>query len=118
MKRFIIIFSALLTFAACSKASAPAGDVAAGKAKFDQLCATCHGMKGEGDGPASAGLNPKPRNFHDAAVMDKKTNEELKKVIKNGGAANGLSPVMPAWGGTLSDQDIDNVIAYIRTFSK
>jgi caa(3)-type oxidase subunit IV len=38
-----------------------------GKETFQQLCATCHGAQGRGDGPAAAGLNPKPRNF---AVAD------------------------------------------------
>jgi len=98
--------------------TAQAADIAAGKVKFDQLCATCHGANGKGDGPASAALNPKPRNFADAALMSKKTDADLAKVIKNGGAANGLSPVMPAWGAALSDADIANVIAYIRSFSK
>jgi mono/diheme cytochrome c family protein len=106
----------LLILIACSKA--PSGDVAAGKAKFDQNCALCHGPEGKGDGPGSKGLNPQPRNFHDAAYMSGRTDEQLHKVIKEGGAANGFSPVMPPWGGTLSDQDINNVIAYIRTFSK
>jgi mono/diheme cytochrome c family protein len=34
-----------------------------GKASFAMNCSACHGAKGEGDGAASAALNPKPRNF-------------------------------------------------------
>src|SRR5262249_19615133 len=101
----------LFILMACSKA--PSGDVVAGKAKFDQNCALCHGTDGKGDGPGAQNLNPKPRNFHDSAYMSGRTDAQLHKVIKEGGAANGFSPVMPAWGATLSDQDIDNVIAYI-----
>ncbi len=95
-----------------------AADIAAGKLKFEQLCATCHGLQGKGDGAASAALTAKPRNFADVALMSKKTDADLAKVIKNGGAANGLSPMMPAWGAALSDQDIANLIAYVRTFSQ
>jgi len=39
--------------------------VAKGKALFATNCASCHGPQGFGDGPASAALNPKPRNFHE-----------------------------------------------------
>src|SRR4030095_2344849 len=94
------------------------GDIAAGKAKFEQICATCHGVDGKGDGPAAAALTPKPRDYTNAAYMKTRTDDQLRKVIKEGGAASGFSPVMPAWGGTLSDQDITDVIAYIRTFSQ
>jgi mono/diheme cytochrome c family protein len=115
LSRVLLALLLLISFA-CSKA--PSGDVAAGKAKFDQNCALCHGPEGKGDGPGSQGLNPKPRNFHDAAYMNTRTDEQLHKVIKDGGAASGFSAVMPPWGTTLNDQDINNVIAYIRTFSK
>ena len=37
--------------------------VAHGKTLFEQQCVTCHGPQGQGNGPAAAGLNPKPRNF-------------------------------------------------------
>lgn len=94
------------------------GDATAGKAKFEMYCGSCHGNTGAGDGPASSALNPKPRNFQDAAVMSKKTDEELKKVIAEGGPAAGLSASMPAWKAALNDQDILNVIAYIRTLAK
>ncbi len=94
---------------------AQAADVAAGKAKFQQLCAACHGPGGKGDGAAAASLTPKPRNFTDAAYMSKRTDAQLAAVIKNGGAANGFSPLMVAWGSSLSDADIANIVAYIRT---
>lgn len=37
--------------------------VAKGKTLFAAQCVACHGASGQGDGPAAAGLNPKPRNF-------------------------------------------------------
>jgi high-affinity iron transporter len=39
-------------------------------AKYAELCASCHGTKGEGDGPASKGMEPPPRNFHETGVLD------------------------------------------------
>lgn len=90
------------------------GDAAAGKAKFDMFCVTCHGLAGAGDGPASAALNPKPKNLQ----VTTRTDDELKKIIKEGGASMGMSTTMVAWGGTLTDVDIENVVAYIRTLKK
>ena len=34
-----------------------------GKASFEKNCASCHGPKGEGDGPLAKSFNPKPRNL-------------------------------------------------------
>lgn len=114
-----LIFSLLFLLLASLPAWAQtAGDPTAGKAKYDMYCATCHGAGGMGDGAASAALTPKPRNFQDPVVMGKKTDADLKKVIKEGGAAVGLSTTMPAWGTAMTDVDIDNVIAYIRTLGK
>lgn len=98
-------------------AAAPA-DSDPGLAKFQQFCATCHGPEGRGDAPAAASMNPKPRNFHDAAWQGKVTDEHIAKVIKEGGAAAGLSATMPAWGGALSDDDIQAVVKTIRSFKE
>jgi mono/diheme cytochrome c family protein len=97
---------------------AQAADVAAGKAKFQQLCASCHGATGKGDGAAAAALNPKPRNFSDAAYMKARTDADLKNIIMNGGPAVGKSATMPPWKASLKDADVDNIIAFIRTLSK
>jgi mono/diheme cytochrome c family protein len=100
------------------KASAHKGDPQAGKTKYDQFCASCHGVTGKGDGPASAALNPKPHDWTDKHHVKSHTNEYFIQVIKVGGAALGKSPLMPPWGTVLSDQDIQNVVAYIRTLSQ
>ncbi|MBI4411690.1 MAG: cytochrome c [Deltaproteobacteria bacterium] len=114
----ILLFLSVFLASVNVYAQAPSADPAAGKAKYDMFCATCHGPTGVGDGAASAALNPKPRNFQDPMVMGKKTDADLKKVVKEGGAAAGLSSTMPAWGMAMTDADIDNVIAYIRTLGK
>ena len=63
---------------------------------FKTKCSTCHGPNGDGTGPAAAGLNPKPRNYHDKAWQAATTAEEIEKAIVYGGAAIGKSPVMAA----------------------
>jgi len=94
---------------------AQAADVEAGKAKFQQFCATCHGPAGHGDGPASAALNPKPRALDDAEWQASVDDDYIKKVIAEGGSAVGLSPMMTAWGHALKGEDLENVVAYIRS---
>lgn len=62
---------------------------------FAQRCVPCHGSTGQGDGPASASLNPKPRKYADKAWQASVTDEYIEKIIKLGGAAVGKSPAMP-----------------------
>lgn len=104
--------------------AAQAGDAAAGKTTYDTLCVTCHGPAGKGDGPAGAALDPKPRDF---SVGDFKydtdkdgkpgTDADLANIVKNGAGAYGGSPLMAPWGH-LSDADIQNVVAYVRSLKK
>lgn len=63
---------------------------------FASRCQPCHGPTGAGDGPASNGLSPKPRNFHDAAWQSSVTTEHITKIIRYGGASVGKSAAMPA----------------------
>ena len=97
-----------------AQAPATKGDPAKGKEKFELICASCHGPGGKGDGPAAAALDPKPRDLSDPAYVSTLTDEHIFKTVKEGGASVGKSPLMPAWGGTLTDDDIWNVLAYVR----
>src|SRR3990172_4610789 len=86
-----------------------------GKQWYYVYCVGCHGWLLHGDGPNAAYLDPYPRDLTaGAAYMNKKTNVELFAVIKGGGGAVDLADVMPSWGNLLHDQDIWNVIAWIR----
>jgi mono/diheme cytochrome c family protein len=79
-------------------AAAAGGKVDLAKAEtiFNERCSACHGPQGRGDGPASAALNPKPRNYTDSAWQASVTDEQIAKTITMGGAAVGKSPIMPA----------------------
>jgi mono/diheme cytochrome c family protein len=116
---------ALAAGALLAAPAALAAGAAAGKAKYDMFCASCHGPAGKGDGPVGATLNPKPRDF---SVGDFKfdtdgdgkrgTDADLKNVVKNGGGAYGGSAMMAPWGATLSAADLDNVVAFVRSLKK
>lgn len=89
-------------------------DPAKGKEIFAQNCTPCHGQDGTGAGPTAAALVPKPRDLTDASYVSTLSNEHLNKVIGSGGLAVGKSPAMPAWSTSLSDEDIRDVVSYIR----
>jgi len=97
------------------------GDPKKGKEKYmeNMRCSACHGESGIGDGPAAVALNPKPRNYTDCAVMSKKSDAELFKVIKQGGQGKDvepkLSPLMVAFESQLNDKEIWDIVAFIRS---
>lgn len=94
------------------------GDAKAGKEKYDKSCAGCHGTSGKGDGPAAAALNPKPKDHTNGKIMNAMSDKDLFDIIKGGGASVKKAPVMPASPKTFTDQDIWNVVAYIRSLAK
>jgi mono/diheme cytochrome c family protein len=106
---------ALCTLVLALTLQAQAADPEEGKKVYMQFCSSCHGQSGKGDGPAAAALNPKPRDHTDREYMSKLSDEQLFKVIKEGGASIGKSPLMPPWGPSLKDDQIKDVIAYVRT---
>ncbi len=80
-------------------ASPPASDAPAAEREaglvFATRCATCHGPLGAGDGPGSAGLEPRPRDFRDSAWQASVSDAHLRQIIVGGGPAVGRSPLMP-----------------------
>ena len=102
----------------CTFAPVHAADMAAAKDNYNTFCVKCHGPGGEGNGPAAATLATKPRNFTDCAFMGKIPDDTLFNVIKNGGASAGLSKDMQAWSKGFADDEIHDLVAYVRTFCK
>ena len=84
-----------------------------GKALYNSDCAPCHGTDGKGDGPAAASLNPPPLDF--ASQYAKNMPLDFYYWRISTGVAN---TAMPAWGNSLSSDQIWQVIAYELTFSK
>lgn len=86
---------------------------------FQARCVTCHGATGTGDGPGSAALNPKPRNYTSAEWQKSVTDEDLKKIIVGGGPAVGLSPLMPPNPDLVGKPEVvDALVAMIRNFGQ
>ncbi len=100
------------------KSNADPAVVAEAKQVWDTRCATCHGPQGMGNGVNAATLKTKPRTFKDADWQKKTTDERIKQVIVEGGAAVGLSADM-APNSDLKDKPavVDELVAMVRSFS-
>lgn len=94
-------------------AVAAPGDTVKGKAVYEKSCMACHGPQGKGDGPTGKVLVPPAADFTSAASK-KKSDADLLTIIKNGKPPT----AMVAWKGQLSEQDIQNVLAYVKTLRK
>lgn len=93
--------------------------VLAGKDIYETFCAVCHGSQGDGRGPAAKNLAVKPRNFTSKDFVIEGREEEIYRTIFMGAAkASHGSPLMPEWKTTLSREQVDDVIQYLKTFKK
>lgn len=86
-------------------------DMAKAKKIYADKCLKCHGETGKGDGPKADTLETKAADYTDKKKMAKFTDADLIKVTKDG------KKPMPGYATKLSDQEIVDVIAYIRTFA-
>jgi cytochrome c oxidase cbb3-type subunit 3 len=93
-------------------------EVGGGRRLYQSYCTGCHGSGGKGDGPAGKTLPVKPADHTNAKKMDQLTDDYLFTVIAKGGAASGKSSHMPAWGGVLKENQIQEIIVYIRGLSR
>jgi cytochrome c len=98
---------------------ASAADAAKGATLYAQRCAMCHGEKGAGDGALAATLpeGQKPRNLSGGNNKYATDDAKLKEIIKKGGAAVGLSVLMPAQAD-LNDEQIGDLVAFVNSLKK
>lgn len=83
-------------------------------------CVACHGSDGKG-APETISAFERPDTFPDFTRCDQTTaevNSAYKAVIRHGGPNRGFSQIMPSFGEALSSQDIDDVVAYLRSFCR
>ncbi|MBM5811406.1 MAG: c-type cytochrome [Gammaproteobacteria bacterium] len=104
--------------AATTVAAAPAVD---GAKVFATYCVTCHGAGGAGDGPAAAGLNPKPASFVSRTFKydvngngTKGDADDIQAIVRDGTAKHGGSPLMAAWP-MLSAEQLQAVAAHVHS---
>lgn len=108
-----LVFALLLTLAAIP---AQAAETAADN--YKAYCVQCHGMKGNGTGVNVPDMSVVPRDHTDVKSMSARSDDELFKVIKNGGASISKSVLMPQWKGALSDEEIKDLVQHLRLMCK
>lgn len=92
------------------------GDPANGKALHVEHCAACHGMTGAAD-VVVMHMDETPRDQSDPTYMKQLPDEYLYLAICKGGEGIGKSYVMSPWGDFFTDQEIRDLIAWVRSFS-
>jgi mono/diheme cytochrome c family protein len=94
-------------------------DAAAGKQLSVKHCDRCHGAGGKGDGAMLKRLKADvtPVDWTDKAAMAKLKDADLTQVVKEGGKTSGKSKIMPAFKDKLSDAEVGDVVAYIRSLA-
>jgi cytochrome c oxidase cbb3-type subunit III len=85
---------------------------------YNAYCVQCHGVNRDGNGVNSRDMAVKPRDHTDSKGMGDTPDDVLFKAIKGGGLAVGKSVLMPKWEGVVSDDEIKELVAYLRFVSK
>ena len=96
-----------------------AADAKNGSRIYNQYCIGCHGVEGKGDGDRAKNeqLDPRPRVHANGNYLNMIPDMRLFRVIKYGGRAMNFSHIMPQWQHILSDEEILDVLAHIRTLA-
>jgi mono/diheme cytochrome c family protein len=78
---------------------------------YSNYCVTCHGINADGNGRAARLYTPKPANLR----TSDKNNEYFSLIIRKGGGPIGRSEFMPTWEAELTDEQIRDLVAYLRS---
>src|SRR5262249_51572899 len=89
-----------------------------GQPVYERNCALCHGPTGQADGPAAAALPIKPPPLTARRVLNGLTDDFLVQIVRDGAGSVGLAPQMPAFGRQLTEKEIRDVVAYVRTMAQ
>ena len=103
--------------AGASQASVPSEQLTDGKTHYEASCASCHGIKGEGQpnwrSPTEQGVYPAPPHNNDGHTWHH-PDQQLMEIMAQGGSLP--STGMPGFEGTLSQAQMEAILTYIKTF--
>lgn len=106
--RWLLIFVLLIVGSSLAFAKESATD------NYKTYCAHCHGINGNGKGINIRDMSVQPRDHTDAKAMSARSDADLFKVVKEGGLAIDKSVIMPPWGDVMSDEEIQELVQYMR----
>lgn len=81
---------------------------------FMNYCMTCHGITADGRGRTAKLYDPKPANL----VKSDKNDAYKELIVRRGGGAIGRSNFMPPWGEELTNEQIKDVVAFLRSIQE
>ncbi|HEX9154952.1 MAG TPA: cytochrome c [Nitrospira sp.] len=109
--RLLVLMSGLMIVVTSSVlAVTPPGNPMHGQKLYKQHCLRCHGAKLDGNGPDADSLRVRPTNFHTYLTLARGT-RELEEALRQG---RNFTP-MHAWDPVLTDQEVYDLVAYIRS---
>ena len=85
-----------------------------GSIAFRTYCVLCHGAGGKGDGRAAKMYTPRPADLTVSPFGD----AYKEMIIRGGGASVGRSAFMPPWGDELTEEQIKDVVSFLRELRK
>ena len=91
---------------------------AQGKRLFYTYCVWCHADSTFAGPSNRSNINPPPPLANDGATLNVMSDDFLRNSITLGGSAMGKSGMMPAWGKTLSQKDVDALISFLRAIAQ
>ena len=91
---------------------------AQGKRVFYQYCVWCHADATPAGPSNRSNLNPTPPLANDGATLNPLSDDFLRNTVTLGGSAVGKSALMPPWGKTLRQDDINAVISFYRAIAQ
>ena len=91
----------------------PEASMFRGQIVFLNYCMLCHGPNADGQGRSARLYNPKPANLR-ASMM----NDQYKEmIVRRGGKGMGRSEFMPPWNEELTDEQVGDVVNYLRSIA-
>lgn len=112
---FSLAFTASVGGVAFAQSIEPMASHARGRTVYLESCATYHGPDGRGAPgmpPEFAALLP---DFTDCSFATREPDADWMAVSHGGGPARAFSPIMPAYGTAMSENDLTAVLGYMRT---
>lgn len=84
-----------------------------GSLVYSNYCVTCHGANADGNGRAARLYTPRPSNLR----MTDKNNDYIELIVRRGGEPLSRSPKMPPWEEELTNEQIRDVVAFVRSIN-
>jgi mono/diheme cytochrome c family protein len=109
----MFLLAAIALVAGGGWSTADPAKIAKGKEVYETGCVLCHGQTGAGNPEWESEV--RPVSFADCGTTAEPS-ALWKSIVRNGGPKHGLSDVMPAFGEAFPEDELDAVVAYLRTF--